>query len=156
MNFRPEIWWPVGGLCLVAVLCFSFYAGLKIHKNVDGWVTWAIALFACACTLAAGMYLTRDTWVFNLVDGLADIHPAMAWVLAMVALGIAGAAPAAAVPDKWSTAVSLSGAIAMALLLLPSLTLAALPDRGSVWLATKEVVNDVGGAMVTATEGKFW
>lgn len=156
MTFRPEIWWPIGGLCVFAVLAFSIYAGLSLHPKLDGWVAWLFAALGCVCTGAAGMYLARDTWLFKLFGFFADIHPAVAFIMALIGLGLAGVIPAAVVPERWSSKIGLTSGIAVALLILPTLTLTALPQRGSVWVSTRATVTDVGDSMVDVTQGWFW
>lgn len=154
-QFRPEIWYPLAGFGMLAFFCFTIFA-ISVWSKINGWITFALGVAGAAFALTSGMYASRSTWIADVLQWAAGWSPVVAFVLAFLALGLLCYVAVAAIPDRFAPAVSLTAGLALGAFLLPSLSLAAIPDRGTVWVNARQTIDDTGSNLVEQTQGWFW
>lgn len=154
-QFRPDVWYPMAGLGMLSMFCFTIFA-VSIWAKINGWITFVLGVLGAAAAMTSGMYATRSTWLYDVLNLAAHWHPVVAFFLAFAGLGLAFYLPIAAIPDKFAPAVSLSAGLAVGAFLLPSLALTGMPERGEVWTTARQVIDDTGDQLVTETAGWFW
>jgi hypothetical protein len=154
-KFRPEVWYPLAGFGMLSFFCFGIFA-VSIWAKINGWLTFALGVAGAGFALTSGMYASRNTWIAGVLKWAADWSPVVAFVLAFVALGLLCYVAVAAIPDRFAPAVSLTAGLAAGAFLLPSLSLAAMPDQGTVWVNARQMIDDTGAQLVEQTNGWFW
>lgn len=154
-EFRPNIWYPLAGFGMFSFFCFTIFA-VTVWAKINNYLTYALALFGAGFALTSGMYAARGTWIAGVLNWAAKWHPVVAFALAFVALGLLAYVIIAAIPDRLAPAVSLTAALALGAFLLPSLSLAAIPHQGTVWVNARQAIDDTGDQLVEQTDGWFW
>ena len=154
-QFRPEIWYPLAGFAMLSFFCFTIFA-ITIWAKINGWLSFALGVAGAGFALTSGMYASRNTWIAGVLGWAADWSPVVAFVLAFVGLGLLCYVAVAAIPEKFAPAVTLTAGLAAGAFLLPSLSLAAMPSQGSVWVNARQAIDNTGDQLVQQTDGWFW
>lgn len=151
---RTEVWYPLAGLAMLSILAVVTTAALKFpFKKAQPWINWGGNFIACGLALAAGVYVTRDTWIEDLFEAIAGIHPAALLVMGLAFVALVWYVVLAAVPDEWSS-IAMSGGLIVAAFFAPVMGETAVPP-GDVGDNIQAIVDDAGTAAVGFTDGWF-
>lgn len=150
---RTEVWYPLGGLLLLASLVQLTVGVVRLPAAVHSWATWGGGAIAAGLSLAAGFYATQNTWIEKLAVWVLGLHPVVLLLIGLAFVSAVWKTALALVPDQW-VGLALTSTMVWTAFALPILAKHAIPP-GDVANLARTAVDQVGGFAVAQTRTWF-